>query len=181
MFYTRSYNTMKAFLFILVLATLPSLSSCQLFGNEPELPPITTEGKGTFGCLVNGELLLNDAPWGYGTGAYVELQKIADTVGVNIYAGSSSQRKNLIISVWDSPTLQVGKIYNLKDFDAIYTDYSSTISCQYRTVISGSIKFLKVNTTTPIVAGIFEFTASSIDCQDKVTITSGRFDINQFL
>ena len=178
---------MKTLSTILAIASLSLLTSCDIFDNEPELPPITTEGKGTFRCLVDGKLFLPNAPFGYGSGVYAELQYgSVDTVGVNIYATNSSQHKNLLISIYDSPTLLVGKIYDLSNpsFFLQYLDPRDNSTCTYRKVISGNIKLLKfdiTNSQTKIVAGTFEFTASSVGCNDTVTVTNGRFDINDVI
>ena len=162
------------------------MSSCNLFDNDPELPPITTEGKGTFGCLVNGKLFLNEGVSGFGNGLYAELQTAQDSIGINLYAGNSATQQNLIMSIFDTPSLQVGKVYDLSDplFFLDYTKYSNSSSCIYREVISGSIKLLKFDISNPqnrIIAGTFEFSASSADCNDTVKVTHGRFDINDII
>ncbi len=173
---------MKIFFTVLSIAALLFFSSCDLFNNEPELPPITAEGKGTFGCLVNGKLFLNEGVSGYGNGLYAELQTATDVARIVIYSGNSSTKQNLILSIRDKPTLQVGKVYDLSDsiFLLDYTEYKKIPSCSYRTAISGNVKLLKFDVTnaSKIIAGTFEFTASSIDCKDTITVTQGRFDIS---
>ena len=176
---------MKTLSTILAIASLAFLSSCDLFDNDPELPPITTEGKGTFGCYVNGKLFLNEGVSGFGNGLYAELQKTPDVARIVIYVSNSSAKQTLIMSIRDLPTLQVGKIYNLLSdplFFFDYIDYSTTPSCTYTymEVISGNIKLLKFEVTNPqrmIISGTFEFTASSVKC-GEISITSGRFDIS---
>jgi hypothetical protein len=174
---------MKAFLTILILATLLALSSCQLFDNEHELPPITTEGKGTFGCLVNGKVFLPEAPWGYGSGVSAELFKNDTLSSVNIYAGNTNTRQTLFISVLDEPEIMIGKLYDLTDTTKCgfhYVDYSGSFTCDYESLISGHLQFLKfdVTNTTKIIAGTFELTSSSVDCKDMTIVTKGRFDIS---
>ena len=45
------------YLILFFIAVLFSAGSCEK-DNEPQLPPITQTGKGTFGCLVNwGDLV----------------------------------------------------------------------------------------------------------------------------
>jgi len=174
---------MKTLFNILAIASLFFIGSCDLFDDDPELPPITTEGKGTFGCLVDGKLFLNKGVSGFGNGLYAELQKSADVTRIVIYASNSAIKQNLIISIRDLPTLQVGKIYDLLSdplFFLDYTDYSITPSCTYREVISGNVKLLKFEITNPqrmIIAGTFELTAKSVGC-GETSITSGRFDIS---
>lgn len=176
---------MQPLLNIFPVATLWILSACDFLGSDskPQLPPVTTEGRGTFGCFVNGELFLADAPLGYGTGVFAELETFPDTLGLFIYASNSNAGGTLVIYFFGSPTLEVGKSYDLAHhkFSVDYIKYNSTTSCRYQSVISGSIKLLKFNIANPehmIVAGTFEFVETSIDCQDTVVVTSGRFDIN---
>ena len=179
---------MKILSVILIVTTFIFLSSCDLFNmkHDPKLPPITTDGKNTFGCLVNGKVFLNEGSFGFGNGVYAELQFATDSIGVNLYAGNSSTQQNLILSIFDTPALQVGKIYNLNnpEFFVRYVDYSGNPPwCNYKNVISGNIKLLKfdiTNAQNKIIAGTFEVTASSTDCNDTMNIKQGRFDISDF-
>ncbi len=176
---------MKRLLNIFAIGTFGLFSTCDFLRSDvkPDLPPITTEGRGTFGCLVNGELFLPDAPLGYGTGVFAELENFPDTLGLFIYASNSTAGRTLVIYFFGNPTLEVGKSYDLAQhkFSVNYIKYNSTASCRYRSIVSGSIKLLKLNIANPehrIVAGTFEFVETSADCQDTVVVTSGRFDIN---
>ncbi len=174
---------MKTMFTILAFASLSFITSCDVFDKEPELPPITTEGKGTFGCLVNGKLFLPNAPLGYGSGVYAELQTYPDTLGISIYVSNSATKQTLVIFIYDTPTLEVGKVYNLTHakFSVDYIEYSDMSSCRYQTIIDGSLTLLKLDIANPermIAAGTFEFEESSIDCQDTIIVTSGRFDIS---
>lgn len=178
---------MRNILAALVIATLLFLSSCDLSNikHDPKLPPITTEGNNTFGCLVNGEIFIPEAPAGYGSGVYGEWQSLTDTVGVNIYASNVTTKQTLIISIFDTPNLQVGKIYRLSKTNLTidYVDYSKKPSCYYKTIIDANIKLLKFDLTNPqrkIIAGTFEYTMSSTDCMDTINTTEGRFDISDF-
>ncbi len=174
---------MKTLFTILTIASLVFLSSCDLFDNDPELPPITTEGKGTFGCYVNGKLFLPKAPFGYGTGSRAEIL-INDTINaVNIYASNTDANENIFISILDKPGLLIDKTYDLTDANRCgfeYLNYNTTPSCRYTEVISGSIKLLKFEVTNPqrmIISGTFELTAKNVEC-GEISITSGRFDIS---
>lgn len=151
--------------------------------SEPELPPVTTEGAGTFGCLVNDKLFLPDAPLGFGNGVFAELQAFPDTLGISIYATNSTTKQTLVMFFYGNPTLEVGKVYDLTrpKFSVNYIDYSGDMSCRYQSIISGNVMLLKVDIANPermIVSGTFDFVESSMDCQDTITVTDGRFDIN---
>ena len=155
---------MKTIFTILAITSLAFASSCNLFDNDPELPPITTEGKGTFGCYINGKIFLPKAPFGYGTGGRAELL-INNTINaVNIYASNNIAKENIFISILDKPNLIVGNTYSLTDASCCgfeYLNYNITPSCRCTEVISGSLKLLKFNTTNAqsmIIAGTFEIT-----------------------
>jgi hypothetical protein len=50
---------------ILIVVTSSLLASCELLNikPKPKLPPITSEGKNTFGCRVNGKVWLPEKSW----------------------------------------------------------------------------------------------------------------------
>ena len=150
--------------------------------HDGQLPPITTAGKGTFGCFVHGNVFLNEGLFGFGNGLYAELQVGADVARVILYAGNYATKQNLILSIKDTPTLQVGKIYDLQDSEIVqYIEYSADQKCYYDVVLTGTMELLKFEVSNPqnrIISGKFEFTASSVDCQSTVVITEGRFDTN---
>ncbi len=173
--------TMKKVFFLLVISSLLLTGACNLFPDDPELPPITMEGKNTFGCLVDGKFFLPRAPVGYGAGVRVEIQNLTDTVGINIYASNVSTKQTLIISLFDTPNLIINKIYDDSEnnFTIDYLDYDMTSSCHYNSILSAKITLSKfdISGTNKIIAGTFEFSAHSNDCNKTVFVTKGRFDI----
>lgn len=153
-------------------------SSC----NEDELPPITREGKNTFGCFVNGELFLPKGPLGQ-SGLHAEVSNYRDTVTLNIYAGNSGDNKVLVVSIYDSPVLQTGKSYDLKNpgFHVHYIDYDDSKNCTYETVEEGHITISKLELSEDIISGTFEITILSNNCKDSVSLKQGRFDIAEIV
>ena len=138
--------------------------------------------EGPFRCLVNGHLYLPDAPWGYGSGAYADIQSSLDTVSVVIYVNNSTTNQNLMMAIFDSPGPEVGKTYDLGD-PRFYVQYIGN-SCAYNKVSDGFIKlsyFQVANNPTFGVSGTFEFTASSDECSGSVVVTEGRFRITERL
>jgi hypothetical protein len=165
---------------VIILLSMPlAFSACV---EEDELPPITKEGKNTFGCFVDGKLWLPERRLG-GTAMEAQLQVSSDSVGVNIYANGATSV--FIMSIYDGPTLQINKRYDLssKKFYAAYTNWSGGSSCDYDSIIDGSItlsRFYRGPETAPglVISGVFEFTArSTTECDGTVTITEGRFDM----
>ena len=169
---------MKTLFTILAIASMAFLSSCDIFDNEPELPPITTEGKGTFGCLINGNVWtpLSNSSQG---GVFVDLQNSTNTVGVNIYADNYKENHGITISIFDDPTLKVNQQYDLKDikFFTQYSWHNDLKICSYDSILTGSITLSRFNISSKIVSGVFDFKAYSKDCEDSIVVTNGRFDL----
>jgi hypothetical protein len=146
--------------------------------DEGRLPPITTEGRNTLGCLVNGEVWLPLRSFAQG-GIYSELQVGVDTVGVNIYGDNAKSDDGITISFFDSPTLQTDLNYDLTNpgFHVEYSKNADKIVCFYDSVLSGNVKLLKFDTNNQIISGTFEFKVYSIACNGTVTVSEGRFDV----
>lgn len=165
------------YLSILVLLALPvAFSTCR---DEDELPPITMEGKNTFGCLVNGKMFISKGGFGQ-SGTHAEVYKRPDTVAINIYAGNSVENQTIFISIIDSPDLRINGTYDFNNDKCCglqYLNYDNEISCSYEAPVSGYVKLSKFDLSKGIVAGTFEFKAYSLECEDTVVITEGRFDI----
>ena len=168
----------KLFIVWLMLLVI-FFSACQ---EDDELPSITSEGKNTFGCLVNGRLFTPKAPPGQ-TGTQAHFFLLGDTsTSVNIYGGNYNQ--DVFISIIDSPELQIDKTYSLTDSTCCgieYSEFGDSPSCRYKKALSGNVKLIKFDINQKILAGTFEFKAYSDACNDTVTITEGRFDIGEIL
>ena len=154
-------------------------SSCDEDEKE-KLPPITMQGKNTFGCLVNGKAWLSMGGLGQ-DGTYAELQTSGDTTAIIIYADNMKRNDGLRIFFYDLPTLQVDKVYNLTDpeFHVEYSkrNDSDKVLCTYDKALSGIVNLLKFDPNNQIISGIFEFKSYSLACDDSVIITDGRFDL----
>src|SRR5688572_4991119 len=118
-------------------------TSCEEDETE-KLPPITTEGKNTLGCLINGKVWLPVTSFLQG-GIYAELQTVVDTVGINIYGDNAKADDGITISLFDSPTLQTDFNYDLKNprFHIEYSSHAGEMVCSYDSVISGNVNLLK--------------------------------------
>ena len=193
---------MKKIAFTLLLITL--IFSCKKDKKTPleQLPEATQEGKGTFGCLINGEVFKPNGGWGFSPSLYVDYYNNgivaihASNVQTNkdliFYLSSSSIKTNQITdtsSTWypiKEPGYFLLSKVTLKNFAAFYEFQS----CEYETD-STNIGLLTITnfnrpslvpgqfiTTTPgIVSGTFYFTVKTPGCPD-VAVTDGRFDIS---
>jgi hypothetical protein len=150
--------------------------------DEDELPAITMEGRNTFGCLVNGELFLPNGPLGQ-SGLHAEISNYRDTAGLIIYASNTAANKVLTVSIFDTPMLQTGKPYDLRDssFQVQYIDYDNSKNCTYETVEEGYITLSKFELTENIISGTFEIKIFSKNCNDSVNLEQGRFDIAEIV
>jgi hypothetical protein len=181
---------MKKYYFILALILL-SLTACKkdkhingpTTPSQPQLPPITTEGKNTFGCLVNGEVWLPEVK-PYQMSIY-PLTSSYDNVAFKVTA-----KKKIHDNIYQSISFQ---IIALADTGNYYLDSNSSvgsagvytnvlISCSYFTDTTqvGVVKILKFDIPNKIISGTFEMTLykswNNTDC-DTIKITEGRFDV----
>jgi len=172
---------MKSIIFsILLLASILQFSGCGLLPTpKEELPPITQEGKNTFGCLVNGKLWL---PKGYnGTSnldASYDPSYEGGTFDVATYSISSDQdRQYLYMFMTNLSKVGTYKLNNIKVGSSTF-DYSS--KCNYDRDSSvyrdGYLNISKFDLSKQIISGTFEFVIYKLSC-DTIKITKGRFDM----
>jgi hypothetical protein len=140
--------------------------------NQP-LPPITSTGAGTFGCLIDGKVYV---PYGYHSNPMV--QTTADMIVVS----GSMEDVNFTLKVRDTTDEIVEhKPYRFEDQKEIYCKYhtwQSNSNCRYDELpVSGYITFTKIDYEKHIISGVFEFTAFSPYCNAMKEITEGRFDL----
>ncbi len=162
-----------------------SLENCTLSDNDPKpktelekLPPVTQEGKNTFGCLVNGKAWYTnstiDAGGDYQLGS-LYLYGIQDTPSQGISLNLREESSDPLISTGTYSLLP----------SALYSPYVSfrySSNCIYggtdypNSVIFGALTITKFDKVKYIISGLFEFTITHPEC-DTLEITNGRFDI----
>lgn len=150
-----------------------------------ELPPITSEGVGSFGCLVNGEVWLPKGPlWGFDKklgysyheptgGFHLDALKMIEDMN-----GNDSIYQSIALGV---NVLSIGSADSLKQGDFIDFNLCSMNILDYMVIDRSKpwefhIHYL--NTQENIIAGTFSFTAVKENCPDTIHITEGRFDIH---
>lgn len=159
------------------------LQSCDLFesvSKKEELPPITQEGKDTFGCLVNGELWL---PKGNNGTPNLNLSYDPSfnkgTFDLRGYRYLNSQDSQYIILFSDSLAstgiypLQMGTHQVISFRDASRCFYSGNDTSVFR---EGALNISRFDLQNQIISGTFEFTMYMPGC-DTIKVTEGRFDI----
>jgi len=189
-----------------LISLLPFLGSMRCNTNDDivfkpkrptELPPITTEGKNTFGCLVDGELLVPyprkaikdnfgglyySGVWGENHGS---LEMFAAMDGIQ------GRERNVINLNLFRRVFDVGEYLLFTDsaipnsqFIAnetrlfIRDEAGKTVFESYRVPNpnSGLINILRLDTINYIISGTFYFDAVNKE-GDTIKVTDGRFDL----
>ena len=133
------------------------------------LPPITQEGKNTFGFLLNGEVWLPK-------GGLLD-QKLDLSYDPNYKGGTfniiASQNSDQYMALGNDGINQSG-VYPL------YVYFSDTSTeCDYlidRTKSVGILTISKIDLTNKFISGTFEFKLEKEGCPD-INATDGRFDL----
>ncbi|MEZ4919125.1 MAG: hypothetical protein R2792_08465 [Saprospiraceae bacterium] len=188
----RKINTVLLFSAVLLLC-IPSCIKDPILvippttDNKDTLPPITHTGANTFGCYVNGELWVAQVPPGSVT--------IHDIIP---YYYESDASGNLIISCysvdqnrdeWMSIVCKNSN-FSTQEFCSIENSVSARYKkssgerylSDYFTLDTNCITITYIDTVENIISGLFEFTVynDTLNPNDKVRITDGRFDVRYF-
>lgn len=148
-------------------------SSCK---EEDALPEITMEGKGTFGCLVNGKLWLPEGG-GLGQGAAIADRSTYGFLSI----GANNNNSGIRLTLKDSTGIKANSLYVFTNQPNYYGKYSIKINnsyCDYRyqNLVSGKLLITKLQ--SGVVSGTFEFTTYNPACgSDSIKVTEGRFDL----
>jgi len=172
---------MKHFKFVLLLAAFSSLGlHCkdEEDNNKAKLPPITMEGKQTFGCLMNGfvftlpyrNISVDYYNGVYHVGADAPPPPYPDGgfLGFNLdKVIFKTQFYSICMKKTSGSDTHFGCLASGKTYDS---DYSSEKDTAY-------FQILRFDTINFYIAGTFRFTLyNSINRDDSICITDGRFD-----
>jgi len=148
-----------------------------------QLPPMTTTGENTIGCLVNGEPftdsgLMNNFYQFVNGDYFLSISWEQGNTG-NIKYGQIAIRR-VEIEEGETYILNINSIQN--DFtggNANYTFINENDSGEYQTNSNyfGSITFTRFDTDNQIMSGFFNFQAEEITTGEIINITNGRFDL----
>lgn len=167
---------MKKLSLIFILLALLTFHSCDLFNldNDPTLPEITQEGKGTFGCLIDGELFLPKGPDPAGGFRGNPYARFTEADGTLVISAQNTNSWSITLAT-DVSVFEIGEyilrtgIKNLlaSDCDQFAVDTLTSIL---------NIHFLDKD--LDIVSGTFSgHYLNECDSTDILTITDGRFDL----
>ena len=171
--------------------------SCEKENDEPQLPPATQTGANTFGCYINGELLVpkdgTGIPRAKGLrGGLAEGYDNQDYFFIN--AGNYLNKDGDHIYIY-IPSLAQEGIFTFKQskghIGAVVSPNFPHIFCgtydgvnlgkiYYSFDNSGTINITRLDTTNSIISGTFQLKVQNKDNpDDTIEVTEGRFDINQ--
>ncbi|RIH65997.1 hypothetical protein D1164_06950 [Mariniphaga sediminis] len=172
----------SAFLLInLLIFILFAAGSCEKENEEPQLPPITQTGAGTFGCLVNGKVwnsepLLFGSPLGASNNQWEDRRWIIDAVGkgytiiLEICRDSVIKGESTLKGSFESDEDCSNGIVHFKNYA------SQTASFQTTYDDFGKIYISRFDTINQIISGTFYFDAVN-SSGEKIEIRDGRFDV----
>ncbi len=157
-------------------------SLCRKGDAEPQLPPETTIGAGTFGCKVNGKVFIPKSGWGQ-PGLYAAYINEGNGPGggwyLNIVAIYSRSSNSVGVTIQtDSLLLLEGQSYLFKvkkGYPGIFYNIGLDIY-PFNESYPGELFITKHDLNQRILSGRFSFTGMNASGQ-KVEITEGRFDI----
>jgi hypothetical protein len=138
------------------------------------LPPITTEGKNTFGCKINGKNWVSKSNRST-IGIRVDLWQNT----VNIIAENAQTLDGLTINL--NPVIDTGNIaLPTNEFDDAIGRYFQNYSLKFISdpLNTGFIHFSRVDYQKGLFCGTFAFDLYN-DKGDTMHITEGRFDVKK--
>lgn len=184
-------------LFSAPLLTLVIVSTLNCTKSSNSLPPVTSNGNGTFGCYIDGKLFTNGGVVLYSRNLQVSYgfadPSQPDTSEYNrdnpfllIHAVNNDKagnRKSLFLQIRKVPAIS-GKTYALGTFyvDTAAALYSASLADgtaetdQTGNGFTGTLVLSRFDTAARIVSGTFSFDAYNLK-SDTVHFTQGRFDV----
>lgn len=175
-------------------------TSCKKDVPEPntqtdiQLPAITTSGKNTFGCYINGDLFIPKGTINYRAIQYPRYYTDNGYLDIRV-------RNVKDFEDWLSIYIFTDNIFGTGDYSINPNALNTPVPCLERkidTVISGYetfaippyfvdttktnlVKITRLDLEAGIVSGEFEFTATSEYFNDTIKVTQGRFDLNSLV
>lgn len=211
-FITKPMKQVTPYLLLLLIAI--SLFACKIEPlkkknpPEPTLPPITTEGKNTFGCLVDGKLYLPKKGSTFKS-PYVKEYYYSERISTQFYGtlkiGAERWRAENEPSFQYLEFVLFKRVYSAGEYN-LFTDstvYNHDLGMNqkqsyvryimrdsemgidfdsYGTINpqAGKMNIIKLDTINKIISGTFWFDAVDLKTGDTVKIRDGRFDYQGF-
>ena len=170
----KNYSLVALSFFVLIAGCKKEL--------DDKLPPLTFEGKNSFGCKIDGVSWTPKGHHDLGIGYWVPptggglYQKYTNSK-FGVYISANSLWTSIIIYLENNGTSNYPLVrkYNL-DEAGCFAGFRSTGGLYSDYIRSGWVELLKVDTVNSIVSGRFEFNAYNYATSMENKITEGRFD-----
>ena len=178
-------------LVLVIAAFLMSMGSCKKDPSAPSdphdpntLPPLTHQGKNTFGCLVNGEVWVAYMPYTVGGAIALEGIYYSNTNMMHLVANRklNSDGKSDQIDILLENLVQTGEYLVLTDDNQMrgFTDYKDNHNCSVYRYNDDLLRRVTITYFSPsqgIISGTFEMDLINSSCPgDTIRIREGRFD-----
>ena len=188
---------------ILIINLFITLTSCNSNNDNsftPTLPAITQTGANTFGCYIDGKLLVpRDGDGSFNLPSHGATHFVTGTpptdynssLTIHDYTGNARLLQLYIENVQNGEGLYQIKESNCQDFAGGNPNPSINIYCRlkdeqtgenkYYCSIenSGNLNITRYDYSNGIISGTFDFNAvNKDDSNDIIEITEGRFDIS---
>ena len=156
----------------LLLTVLCSLQCRKSVNELDKLPPLTQEGKGTFGCLVNGKAWVPEG----NEGAYPNFRIIVDptSLDIRVYTYKNQVMSEILIGCTDFSGVGVYDFNNPTKQSLGYLENNCQILRNDTAFRYGSLKITRFD--SEIISGTFECILFRPNCRDTIRFTNGRFD-----
>ncbi len=169
-------------LLLLWVSFTPSCFKVDMKPDEPKMPPLTTEGRNTFGCYINGEPWVAEVPFGAG---FSGIRKIEARLNpLTGYFGISAKKTNSNRSIDQNMVVAIANIEgeNVYQSYPIKLNWDENYNCDYiffqlDTNFIHDIDIVKFDTISKIASGTFAYTLINQECNDTLKVTDGRFDV----
>ncbi len=168
----------KYIFFLLIFITLTSLQ-CKKTTPEEQLPPITTTGANTFGCLVNGNAWLPYGGWSVPALTVAPIGEKNLELSIDAYDRKNGALSDISITVVNlKPDTATYRIYNYLNEGLVYSNGNQDYE-PFDTF--GVVHISRCDTVQQIISGTFSFVAytdTSRVTAKSVSVTDGRFDLH---
>ena len=185
------YHFYRLFSVLIVTLFLAGFIACQKEmpelntpGSEPVLPPLTHQGKNTFGCLIDDEPFIAKVDYAFAGPVAVWGSLDEESWWLKVQGTREHENESLDNIAFKAYIEPEGGSYDFffttEEFKG-YTGYGEGIGCTYYHDLynKGTVEITFLDTFNNIISGKFEMELINPDCPVKqsISITDGRFDI----
>ena len=143
------------------------------------LVPITQNGAGTFGCLVNGELWIPEVDGASDVAADALGSLTSSYLSIDARKEPLSDSRNQLLSI--GTTYNIGQRTSMFMGGTFFNDRLNSGECRFIDLDTSQINFFEIsthNSTGHVLSGTFECVFMESDCPEKkYKISHGRFDL----